>query len=325
MKITNEMIHPELRKMGKFFRSFLKFRSKNTFRWMQRGMKLINGAFRAKDLEVKQRVIQTPENTRLRIIVCRGAETGPNAAGLLWIHGGGFALGSPEQDFGFIRNFIHAANCVVVSPDYTISTTAPYPAAVNDCYQALVWMKEHAAELGIRPDQLFVGGDSAGGGLTAAVCLMARDRSEVNVAFQMPFYPMLDDRMTTHSSQENDAPVWDSRANRLAWDLYLGDLFGTDQVPTYAAPARAVDLRGLPPAYTFVGDIEPFYDETRAYFDRLQNNGINAEIDIYPGCFHAFDNLCRKTGVGQIANQRYLEKFRYAADHYFAPQPDTAS
>lgn len=325
MKITNDMIYPELRLKGAFFRMFLNFRNQRTFRTMQRAMSLVNGAFRAKELEVSERFIQTPENSRLRLLVCRAAETRPDAVGLLWIHGGGFALGSPEQDFGFIRNFVHAANCVVISPDYTLSVDAPYPAAINDCYRALLWMKDYAGELGIRKDQLFVGGDSAGGGLTAALTLMARDRGEVNVAFQMPFYPMLDDRMITPSSRDNDAPVWNSRANRLAWELYLGDLYGTDRVPAYAAPSRAADLRGIPPTYTFVGDIEPFYDETRKYVEDLQKAGVAAEIEVYPGCFHAFDNLCKDTQIGQKANQSYLDKFKYAAEHYFSPQPESGS
>mgnify|MGYP001125490301 CR=1 FL=1 len=123
-------------------------------------------------------------------------------------------------------------------------------------------MKAHAQELGIRDDQIMVGGDSAGGGLAAALTLYARDQQDVAIAFQMPIYPMLDDRMETESAQNNDMPVWNSKSNALAWRLYLAGLFGTDHVPPYAAPARADRYEDLPPTVTFVGDLEPFRDET---------------------------------------------------------------
>ncbi len=268
----------------------------------------------------RERFISTPDNPNLRLCICNSMNSKPDAVGLLWIHGGGYAIGTPEQDFSFMESFIAAANCVIISPDYRLSLDAPYPAAINDCYQSLLWLKEHAAELGIRDDQIFVGGDSAGGGLTASVTLMARDKGEVNVAFQMPFYPMIDDRMITASSQNNDAPVWNTRSNEVGWKMYLGDLYGTDEVPVYAAPSRETDYSGLPATYTFVGDIEPFCDETQEYITNLRNAGVPAEVDVYPGCFHAFDLLCHKSEVAQKAKAKYIEKFEYAVSNYFIPQ-----
>src|SRR5690606_17891497 len=131
-----------------------------------------------------------------------------------------------------------------------------------DCYEILLWMKNNAGSLGIREDQLMVGGESAGGGLSASLAMYARDKGLVKLAFQMPLYPMIDDRMETESAKENNAYVWNSNMNRWAWKLYLGELFGRDNVPVYAAAARAEDYSHLPPAVTFVGDIEPFRDET---------------------------------------------------------------
>jgi len=244
----------------------------------------------------------------------------PNAIGLLWLHGGGYAIGTPEQDAKKMSIFIKSENCVIIAPDYRLSTETPYPAAINDCYNSLVWMKDHAQELGINDEQLFVTGNSAGGGLTAAVSLMARDRNEVNIAFQMPLYPMIDDRMNTYSVVSNDAPIWDSQANYHAWRLYLGYLFGTDNVPKYAAPSRENNYENLPPTYTFVGDIEPFYDETRIYIENLQKAGIKAEIDVYPGCFHAFDTIGGNKGISQVATQTCIQKFKYAAQNYTHPQ-----
>ena len=178
---------------------------------------------------------------------------------------------------------------VVVAPEYRLSKEAPYPAALLDCYAALKYIKNNGAELRINTSQIMVGGESAGGGLAAAVCMYARDKGEVNIAFQMPLYPMLDDR-DTPSSQNNHAPVWNTKRNHIGWKAYLGE-FWKKEVPAYAAPARQTDYSNLPPAYTFVGDIEPFYWETLTYIENLKKAGVEAKADVYPNCFHAFDML----------------------------------
>lgn len=322
MNVTDDMLHPELRKQGKRLRKLSRFYTKKNFMRIKKVMPLATRFMKVKGLFSSQTYITTPDTGKLRLCVYANPTPKPEAIGLLWIHGGGYAIGSPEQDTAFVKNFMDTANCVVVSPDYTLSVDAPYPAAVNDCYNALLWMRDNSQQLGIRPDQLFVGGDSAGGGLAAAVTLMARDKGEVSVAFQMPLYPMLDDRMTTPSAQNNNAPVWNSAANEIGWQLYLGELFGTDAVPSYAAPARELDFSKLPPAYSLVGSIEPFCDETKEYFAQLNSAGVEATLDVYPGCFHAFDMMCAKTQVAQEATAACLKAFLYAASHYYAPQPE---
>jgi len=155
-------------------------------------------------------------------------------------------------------------------------------------------------------------------GSTAAVCLYARDKGEVNIAFQLPLYPMLDDRMITASSQNNDAPVWNTASNEAAWALYLE---GVEDVPAYAAPARAEDLRGLPPVCTYVGTIEPFHDETVDFVDRLREQGVAVAFKEYEGCFHAFDMMGAGTKVGKDARAFLLENFRAAQSRYFASDP----
>jgi acetyl esterase/lipase len=172
--------------------------------------------------------------------------------------------------------------------------------------------------LGIRDDQLMVGGESAGGGLTAALCLYARDKGAVNIAYQMPLYPMLDCH-DTDSSRDNHAKIWNTRRNHLAWKLYLRACKG-QPVPMYASPARCADYRGLPPAYTYVGDAEPFYCETLAYIDQLHGAGIPAKVDVYPGGYHAFDMMEPDTPAAALARQRFLQEFRFAQEHYFAAQ-----
>jgi acetyl esterase/lipase len=245
--------------------------------------------------------------------------------GLLFLHGGGYAIGSPEMMGDVYRQLIRTRDCVIVAPDYRKSFDAPYPAAVNDCYAALLWLKENAAELGVRDDQLIVMGQSAGGGLTAAVSLMARDRGDVRIAFQMPLYPMIDDRMITESSRDNDAPLWSSKHNRLGWDLYLGELAGRDDVPKYAAPARETDYADLPPTATFVGGLDPFRDETIQYVENLRAAGVPVEFRLYEGCFHGFDGVSRKARVSREANAFVAEQLASAVDGRFAKQSPVAS
>ena len=240
--------------------------------------------------------------------------------GVLWVHGGGYQSGSAKDIFATrALSLVVKFGAVLVAPDYRLSKKHPYPAALHDCWAALLYLKEHAEELGVRPDQLMVGGESAGGGMAAALCMLARDRGEVNIAFQMPLYPMLDDR-DTPSSKDNHAPNWNTKRNKKAWRRYLRSAYGTDLVPYYAAPARCEDYSGLPPCYTFVGDIEPFYCETVDYVQHLREAGIRAEADVYPDWFHAYDLFFPAKKVVRDAIVRFEEQVQYAIDHDFAPQ-----
>ena len=243
------------------------------------------------------------------------------ATGVLWLHGGGYAVGMKEmvhmsRAVGLVKHF----GAVVLAPGYRLSLQSPYPAAMDDCYAALLYLKEHSTALGIRPGQIMVGGESAGGGLCAAVCIRARDTGSVNVAFQMPLYPMLDDR-DTETSRDNHGRVWNTRRNHLAWRLYLR---GTDraQLSPYAAPARLTDFTGLPPAYSFVGDGEPFYAETVRYFDRLRAAGVPAKLDVYHIDLHAFDMMRPRDAQSIAAAEAFERQFADAQSRYFAPQKD---
>ncbi len=241
--------------------------------------------------------------------------------GVLWIHGGGYQSGSEKTVFVTrALSLTVKYGAVLVAPDYRLSKKHPYPAALHDCHAALRYLKEHAEELGVRSDQIMVGGESAGGGMAAALCMLAHDLEDVNIAFQMPLYPMLDDR-DTPSSADNHAPNWNTKRNRKAWKRYLRDAYGTDMVPCYAAPARRKDLSGLPPCYTFVGDIEPFYCETVDYVRRLREAGVEAECDVYPDWFHAYDLFFPAKKTVRDAVDRFEAHYLYAAEHYFAPQP----
>lgn len=309
-----------LRLTGCAYRAVRPFSNERIFRRQNRMLdKWLTGHWISRQTTGEPVICFRPDGSELRMLICRSKrshESSERVTGLLWIHGGGFAIGAPEQDFLFINGFCGDGDCVAVLPDYRRSTEAPYPAALDDCYLALQWMASHADELGVDVHRLFVGGDSAGGGLTAALCLLARDRGEVRIAFQMPLYPMLDDREETESSRENDAPVWNTKSNREGWRLYLGAAVGSDNVPAYAAPARAQDLRGLPPACTFVGTIDPFHDETVRFFERLRDAGVPVYIKEFPGCFHGFDLLAYRSAPAREARSFTLETFRYAKAHY---------
>jgi acetyl esterase/lipase len=325
MQVTREMTDPELWTRGSLFRRFMGSKNADGLRKQNRQFTRLAPLIRRrlpKNVQIATEWVARPDGTRLRLLVATPLEPQPNVAGILWIHGGGYAVGSPDMEAPIFSQLVGLSDCVMVSPDYRLSPEAPYPAALDDCYLALVWLRDNAARLGVRADQLAVAGGSAGGGLTAAVTLYARDKAEIAIAFQMPIYPMIDDRSSTESARENDAPVWDAETNRSGWKLYLGELYGTDDVPIYAAPARATDLRGLPPTFTFVGDLEPFRDETIAYVEGLRAAGVPVEFHLHPGCWHGFDGLAPKAQVSMRAVAQRNRWFRHAIETYFAPQPD---
>ena len=269
----------------------------------------------------EKRMIRVGQHwVRLRILRPLG-EPPDRSPGVLWIHGGGYQSGS-SRDVYVTRaiSLTVKFGAVLVSPDYRLSRKHPYPAGLEDCYAALLYLRDHARELRIREDQIMVGGESAGGGMAAALCMLAKDRGEVNIAYQMPLYPMLDDR-DTESSRDNHAPNWNTKRNHKAWKRYLREAWGTDLVPVYAAPARREDYSGLPPCYTFVGTIEPFYQETLDYVENLKKAGVEAEMDTYPDWFHAYDVLFPMKKISREAIGRFEQHFAYAIGHYFAPQP----
>lgn len=194
---------------------------------------------------------------------------------ILWLHGGGYIAGMKEMvHMSRAVNLVKQFGAVVVSPGYRLAPLAPYPAAFDDCYAVLLYLKANAGALGVRDDQLMLGGESAGGGLCAAVCIRARDTGDVHIAFQMPLYPMLDDR-DTESSGHNRGKVWNTRKNHFAWRCYLRGQKRENLSP-YAAPARLTNFAGLPPAYTFVDAGEPFYAETRRYIEGPRSGSMRS-------------------------------------------------
>ena len=312
-----------LRFAGTIARWIVPHYSERTFRFFN---SIINGLIskcRPRKIKSSTVFLDRVDGTKLKVRIFSPKKSrSEKTPGMLWIHGGGYCMGSPEQDIWTIREFILENGCTVVAPCYTLATEKPYPAALDDCYQALLWLRDNSADLNVRPNQIFVAGSSAGGGLTAALCIYARDKKEVSVAYQMPLYPMLDDRMITASSQNNDGPIWNTKSNSNAWKLYLRDLYQTDNVPVYAAPGRLEDFSDLPPAFTFVGDIEPFYNETVDYMEKMKSAGIPADYKVYHGAYHGFDVLCWFSKPSRDAHRIMLENYRRASENLFKAQPE---
>ena len=273
-----------------------------------------------KQYTVEKRNILSPGG-ELKLLILRptvNRKPQDQTPGILWIHGGGYVTGMAGMIYmSRAIDLVKKFGAVVVTPEYRLAGKAPYPAALEDCYAALHYLKENADMLGCNRNRLMVGGESAGGGLTAALCIYARDRGEVNIAFQMPLYPMIDDR-DTESSRDNHGISWNTKRNHAAWKLYLRDITG--EVPSYAAPARETDYRNLPPAYTFVGNQEAFYCETLTYIQRLQEAGVTAHVDVYPTGFHAFDMLLPFRKISRQAVAAFEQQYLYASEHFTAEQ-----
>jgi acetyl esterase/lipase len=220
-------------------------------------------------------IIHTPE----------GEPTAPLRPALLDIHGGGFALGHASMELAFATQVARQIGAVVVAPDYRLAPEHPFPAGLEDCYATLEWMASQASGLGIDPERIAVGGQSAGGGLSAAVALLSRDRGGPALCFQFLGIPELDHRLETTSMRMfTDTPLWHRRNAELSWAYYLGD--HTTDVSPYASPAIADDLSGLPPAFVTTMEFDPLRDEGILYALRLMEAGISVELHSYPGTFH---------------------------------------
>jgi acetyl esterase/lipase len=222
------------------------------------------------------------------------------------IHGGGYVLGTRAMDDERMDHWCPTLGCLGVSVEYRLAPETAYPGPLEDCYAGLQWVHRHADELGIDPNRIGISGGSAGGGLAAGLALLVRDRGELPMAFQLLVYPMIDDRRTSISSGW-DVPVWNPTLNEFGWRSYLGDLFGTDDVPQYAAASRAVDLSGLPPAFVSVGSLDGFLDEDVEYAQRLNHAGIPTELHVYPGAPHGFDLLMPQTQVAARSRREMTE------------------
>ena len=279
---VSELLHPDLRE---FLTGF------SLPALDQGGLEMLRaGAFPTAELSdaVERTDHVVPGDPEVPVRVHRANSSTGLRPAVFAIHGGGYVIGSYDMDDALLDQWCQRHDIVGVSVEYRLAPEHPYPAPLDDCYAALKWTYDHAEELGIDADRIGVRGISAGGGLAAALALLARDRGEVPLAFQLLDCPMLDDRQTTPSIQLDGLYVWSREANEFGWRSYLGELYGSDDVPIYAAAARATDLTGLPPAFVSVGAIDGFRDEDVEYATRLNQAGVPCELHVYPGLPHGY-------------------------------------
>ncbi len=267
-------------------------------------------------LDCEEQFIPSKHNgpdIRIRIFKPKNAHS--NLPGMLYLHGGGYMMGVPENALDAIKSFIDTRPCIIVAPDYRKSIKNPFPDGFNDCYDTLLWMQENASLLGISSNKFIVAGHSAGGGLTAALTLKVRDTKAVQIAFQMPIYPMIDHLQNTESAKRmTSVPAWNAKTNKVGWNHYLKNIKGP--IPIYAAPVLNTDYKNMPPTITFVGDLEPFKDETIHYVESLRKENIPVKFKLFEGAFHAFDSLAKSTTLGKQANEFQFLSFAEYYDKY---------
>jgi acetyl esterase len=235
--------------------------------------------------KVENRTIPGPAGS-IPVRVYTPPASGPHP-GLVFFHGGGFVLCNLDTHDGICRSLTNAAGCVVVSVDYRLAPEHPYPAAPEDCYAATQWVAKNGSELGIDVSRLAIGGDSAGGNLTAVTALLARDRGGPALRFQLMIYPVTDCGFETASYRENgDGYFLTTGMMRWFWDKYLADPKQARE--GYASPLRAANLANLPPGLCITAGFDPLRDEGEAYAERLRRAGVDVHTSRYPGMFHGF-------------------------------------
>lgn len=227
---------------------------------------------------------------------------------VIWVHGGGYVLGSAEDDRAKV--IADHCDCTVFSVDYRLAPEHPFPAGVEDCYATLVWIMSGNAPYDLDTSRVAIGGASAGAGMAAGVVLANRDRENYPLCLQLLLYPMIDNLHATASGQYDNHPVWKQETSFSAWEMYLDGTPGEEASP-YAAATRAKDLSGLPPAYLCVGSEDLFRDEDIEYAQRLINAGIPTELAVFPGLYHAAESFVPSARV----SKRLTSSFLTALDH----------
>lgn len=232
---------------------------------------------------------------------------------LLWIHGGGYVLGSVQGDDLKAKGMALALNCVVASVEYRLAPEHPFPAPLEDCYAALKWLSGNADQLSVNPARIAIGGASAGGGLAAGLALLARDRAEISVCYQLLIYPMIDDMNVEQAGPNTpDTHLWTRAGNLLGWRAYLQQEPGSAGVSEYAAAFRAKDVTGLPPTYIGVGTPDLFLEEDIAYALRLMRVGVPTELHVYADGFHGFEGFAPEADTSQRFTAEQIRLLRRA-------------
>jgi acetyl esterase/lipase len=246
------------------------------------------------DVLVYGHTAKTADGSTVSLLVLRPRITmsGGGAPCVYYLHGGGMIMGNNRTGIQVPLSWALEFGTVIVSAEYRLAPEYPDPIPVEDCYAGLLWLYEHAPEIGVDRSRVVVAGSSAGGGLAAGVTLLARDRGGPRTIGQILMSPMLDDRTHRELSGELvDVEIWDRISNNTGWDALLGFRRGGPDVTPYSSPSRATDLANIPSAFLDAGSAELFRDEVVDYAVRLWRAGTQAELHVWPGAFHAFDTI----------------------------------
>ncbi|UJR12866.1 hypothetical protein I4U23_005704 [Adineta vaga] len=293
-KIELSQVAPELRSSVRNMPSVLI--STAWGRWIVRNIpKLIFREKQYENVRIENRT--TDEGVVIRIYTPNNSLTG---AALLWIHGGGMVMGDVAMDDLFCTTTAYELAIVIVSVNYRLAPEFPFPAPVDDCYAAWNWLQKSAQQLQIDLTRVAVGGQSSGGGLAASLVQRIHDTGAVQPIAQWLFCPMLDDRTAAQLELDNiQHLIWNNWLNRIGWQAFLGTEPGATDVSDYAVPARRKNFGGLPPTWIGIGDIDLFFDEDKAYADKLKSAGVDCTLEIVPGAFHGFERLANDTKLAQ--------------------------
>ncbi|MET0588087.1 MAG: alpha/beta hydrolase [Novosphingobium sp.] len=310
-----EHFHPELRRAARFIPRFsFTPRLARIANWLH-GKRSVGQPPQVDGVEISDVMIPVDASgTSRRVRLYRPIAPGPHPA-MLWIHGGGFIIGTPEQDEAQSIELCKQLGMVVAAISYRLAPQHSYPVPMEDCYAALDWLHANSDALQVDRDRIIVGGASAGAGLAAGLVLLAHDRAKIPVAYQLLIYPMLDDRTALRTDVDDKRlRLWTNKSNRFGWSAYLGQEPGGENVPEYAAPARRQDLGGLPPAWIGVGTSDLFHDEDVAYARRLQQAGVPCTLKIVEGAFHGFEIAGLDTPVVKDFRRDYFDALARAIE-----------
>ncbi|MGA8708883.1 MAG: alpha/beta hydrolase [Steroidobacteraceae bacterium] len=318
-----QRVDPELRRLLESFPPLLlsledlpRIRAEGAEFWKQLNAAAATAAADSGGAPVRceqQLVAGPPGAPQVRVLLYRPSQVRKPMPAYLQIHGGGYVLGSAEGSESANRELASALSALVVAVDYRLAPETRAPGSVEDCYAALQWLHDNAADLGVDAARIAIGGESAGGGLAAALALLTRDRGSIGICFQNLVYPMLDDRtaVLVNRNPHTGHHLWTHEHNRFGWSALLGGAPGAVGISPYAAPARAADLRGLPPALITVGQLDLFLEEDIDYATRLMQSGVPTELHVYPGAYHGFD-LEPAAQVSQAMRRDRLNALRRA-------------
>lgn len=263
---------------------------------------------------LERRTVPGPEGAPdVALHICRPDEAAGPLGCIYHIHGGGYVAGAAKDLEPVHRSLVKQLGCAIVSVDYRLAPETAHPGPVEDCHAGLAWLFAHAGELGVDPARIGVMGESAGGGLAAALALLARDRGAYRLAFQHLTYPMIDDRTATAADPHPHTGefIWTAGSNRFGWSALLGQEPGGADVSPYAAAARATNLSGLPPTYLMTGALDLFLEEDMDYARRLIRAGVPTELHVFAGAFHGF-NVYPAADVTRRAQAAQVDALRRA-------------